>query len=392
MSETKKIRVLIVDDSAMVRKILAIGLSKDPEIEVIGTAADARIALQYMENDLPDVITLDLQMPHMDGLTFLRRIMRSAPVPTVVISAQTQRSAKATVDALAAGAVDVIAKPNLELGGGLSTMMDDVVARVKVAAQAQVGRGLADQPVDQAAVQPADQAGKQPNPAPRRKTVALRGLPTQAGAFDPDVPDWMIAIGASTGGVQALTSVLTAMPAQTPPIVIVQHMPEGFTQSFATRLDQTCALTVREAEHGDVLENGVVLIAPGGGRHMQILPQGQRFVVDLIEGPEVCFSRPAVDVLFKSVAAHAKGRVSAAILTGMGRDGAEGQLAIRMSGGRTVAQDEASCVVFGMPHAAAMIGAPEELVPLSEMPSWLLNSCPRAGTGTVKSLKGLEYE
>lgn len=384
MSETKKIRVLIVDDSAMVRKILAIGLSKDPEIEVIGTAADARIALQYMENDRPDVITLDLQMPYMDGLTFLRRIMRSTPVPTVVISAQTQRSAKATVDALAAGAVDVIAKPNLELGGGLSTMMDDVVARVKVAAQAQVGRGVADQAVEQAAVQPTD--------APHRKAVALRGLPTQAGAFDPDVPDWMIAIGASTGGVQALTSVLTAMPAQTPPIVIVQHMPEGFTQSFATRLDQTCALTVREAEHGDVLENGVVLIAPGGGRHMQILPQGQRFVVDLIEGPEVCFSRPAVDVLFKSVAAHAKGRVSAAILTGMGRDGAEGQLAIRLSGGRTVAQDEASCVVFGMPHAAAMIGAPEELVPLSEMPSWLLNSCPRAGTGTVKSLKGLEYE
>lgn len=364
----RKIRTLIVDDSAMVRKILSMGLSQDPDIEVVGTAADPRVAMQYLVKDKPDVITLDLEMPNMDGLTFLRGLMSKSPIPTVVISSQTQRSAQATVDALAAGAVDVIAKPKMELGGGLNTMMDSIAQRVKVAARAQVGQAPAKAPLGQ--------GGMPQRVAP---AVTQRSLPTVAAAAAGDIPTWMIAIGASTGGVQALTHVLEALPVSTPPIVIVQHMPEGFTASFANRLDQTCALRVREAKDGDVLENGLVLIAPGGPRHMKIQPKGNRFVVELVEGPEVCFSRPAVDVLFKSVAQHAKGRVSSAILTGMGRDGAEGQLAIRLSGGRTVAQDEASCVVFGMPHAAAEVGAPEKLVPLSEMPSWLLNSCPKAG-------------
>ena len=360
----RKIRTLIVDDSAMVRKILSLGLSQDPEIEVIGTAADPRVAMQYMVKERPDVITLDLEMPNMDGLTFLRQLMSKAPIPTVVISSQTQRSAQATVDALAAGAVDVIAKPKMELGGGLSGMMESIAHRVKVAARAQVGQG----------------ALKATAPArPQAPVATARAIPTGPAPTRGDIPDWMIAIGASTGGVQALTHVLEAMPETSPPIVIVQHMPEGFTASFANRLNQTCALRVREAQQGDVLENGLVLIAPGGPCHMKIVPKGNRFVVELVEGPEVCFSRPAVDVLFKSVARYAKGRVSSAILTGMGKDGAEGQLAIRLSGGRAVAQDEASCVVFGMPHAAEEIGAPEKLVPLNEVAPWLLQTCPTPG-------------
>lgn len=370
MMQGRKTRVLIVDDSAMVRKILSLGLSQDPEIEVIGTAADPRVAMQYLLKDRPDVITLDLEMPNMDGLTFLRGLMAKTPIPTVVISSQTQRSAQSTVDALAAGAVEVIAKPNVELGGGLNTMMDEIAERLKIAAQAYVGD-----------VKPQSALTSAPRPVARTGLSSSRNAVAGTQA-DVNAPDWLIAIGASTGGVQALTHVLEALPADTPPIVIVQHMPEGFTASFARRLNQTCALTVQEAKQGDVLEKGLVLIAPGGPCHMRIQPHGKGFAVDLIEGPEVCFSRPAVDVLFKSVAQHARGRVSSAILTGMGRDGAEGQLAIRLSGGRTVAQDEASCVVFGMPHAAAEMRAPEALVPLSEIPSWLLQSCPSAAVGS----------
>ncbi len=356
MQERRKIRTLIVDDSAMVRKILSIGLGQDPEIEVIGTAADANMAMQYLARSKPDVITLDLEMPNMDGLTFLRSFMKADPIPTVVISSQTQRSAQATVDALAAGAVDVIAKPRMELGGGLNDMMASIVQRVKVAAGAQVRRTA----------------------TPARPPVRPQTPRPAAGSAPARLPDWMIAIGASTGGVQALTAVLQSLPADCPPVVIVQHMPEGFTASFAKRLNQMGPLRVKEAEDGDVLENGLVLLAPGGPKHMTVVKKMGRHQVRLIDGPEVCFSRPSVDVLFHSVAQVAEGRVSSAILTGMGKDGAEGQLAIRNSGGRTVAQDEASCVVFGMPSAAYQIGAPEALVPLDDVSSWLMNSCPRS--------------
>ncbi|MDX1779713.1 MAG: chemotaxis response regulator protein-glutamate methylesterase [Thalassovita sp.] len=356
MQGQRKIRTLIVDDSAMVRKVLTIGLGRDPEIEVIGTAADANMAMQYLSRNKPDVITLDLEMPNMDGLTFLRSFMKTDPIPTVVISSQTQRSAQATVDALAAGAVDVIAKPRMELGGGLGDMMASIAQRVKVAAGAHV-RSMA------SPAQP-------PAPPKAQKPVARSSLA--------EAPDWMIAIGASTGGVQALTRVLETLPADCPPVVIVQHMPEGFTASFAKRLNQMGPLRVKEAEEGDVLENGLVLLAPGGQKHMTVDRRMGRHQVRLIDGPEVCFSRPSVDVLFHSVAQSAGGKASSAILTGMGKDGAEGQLAIRNSGGRTVAQDEASCVVFGMPGAAHSIGAPEKLVPLDDVSSWLMNSCSRS--------------
>lgn len=350
----RKIKVLIVDDSAVLRKVLSLGLGSDPEIEVIGTAADPKMAMQYLARSRPDVLTLDLEMPKMDGLTFLRSYMQTNPIPTVVISSQTQRSAQSTVDALAAGAVDVIAKPKMELGGGLSDLMTSIVHRVKVAAGASVGRLAA-----------------------RVPQVALAQSQTPL-ASQVGTPDWLFAIGASTGGVQALTKVLELLPADAPPTVIVQHMPEGFTASFAKRLDQICGLNVREARHGDVLETGTVLIAPGGQRHMKLIRQSGRYMVELVEGPAVCFSCPSVNVLFNSVAQVAKGRVSSAILTGMGKDGAEGQLAIRKSGGRTVAQDEASCVVFGMPWAADQIGAPEALVPIEDVPSWLMNSWPNS--------------
>jgi two-component system, chemotaxis family, protein-glutamate methylesterase/glutaminase len=343
-----RVRVLIVDDSAMIRKVLSLGLSSDPMIEVVGTASGAEQAFEMIAALRPDVMTLDIEMPRMDGVTFLRRLMPETPVPTVIISSATQQGAAVTLQALEAGAVDVIAKPSLgAVAGshpaGLGGIMQEVCARVRAAAMARPGRMAGHMAMP----------GHAPAPATGRR---------------------LIAIGASTGGVQALAHVLQDMPPDAPGIVIVQHMPEGFTRAFAERLDGMTRIRVREAQDGDAVHPGLALIAPGGTRHMVLAGRAPHWRVALVDGDPVCFSRPAVDRLFDSVARHAGRQTCAALLTGMGRDGAAGLAAIRAAGGFTLAQDEATSVVWGMPAAAVEIGAAMTVQPIDTVATSLLSA------------------
>lgn len=343
----RRVRVLIVDDSALVRKILSDGLGRDGEIEVVGQAGDPYRARDLMVELRPDVITLDVEMPRMDGVTFLRRFMPVMPTPTVMISSLTTEGRRVTLDALEAGAVDIVAKPSLGVADGLPILIEDVCRRVKAAARVDVRR-FAQNGAARRAVDP----------------VATLGETT----------DRVIAIGASTGGVEALSRILPAFPADAPGIVIVQHMPSGFTASFAERLDKLCRMRVKEAAIGDRILPGLILVAPGGGRHMEVVRSGGEYRIGLVAGPEVNYSRPAVDVLFRSVAAEVGGNAAAAILTGMGKDGAAGLLAIRNAGGHTVAQDEATSVVYGMPQVAHQIGGAEQIAPLEKIPALLMRS------------------
>lgn len=339
----KPVRVLIIDDSAMIRKVLSLGLGSDPGIEVIGTASDGEMAMRMVQELNPDVLTLDIEMPHIDGVTFLQRLMPLRPIPTVVISGVTQEGTDVTLRALEAGAVDVIAKPSLGVAQGLPQIMADICGRVRNAAFSKPVIG-------------------------RQQRNLRRNLP-----FRPRPYDHYILLGASTGGVQALSELLPLMPGDSPPIVIVQHMPEGFTAQFARRLDANCVISVREAQDGEMLTTGTALIAPGGKRHLTL--QGQRpcVRVALQEGPPVCFSVPSVDVLFRSAVRPVGMNCAAALLTGMGKDGAEGLLQIRRAGGRTIAQDENSSVVWGMPGHAAQIGAAEQILPLAYIAAALLD-------------------
>lgn len=349
----RKIKVLIVDDSALVRKVLSVGLSSDPTIQIMGVASSADMAKTFMKKRMPDVITLDLEMAHMDGISFMRTYMSDTPVPTVVISSHTQRGQKVTMQAFEAGAVDVIGKPTISPTEGLGAMMQDIVRRVKSAAGARVKRIAASE-----------------RPAFVQASVSA----TPKAPASCRASDWLIALGASTGGVQALTDILTALPAQCPPIVIVQHMPEGFTRSFASRVNAMSKITITEARDNEVLKCGHAYIAPGGTKHMILKRTLGDFVVNMVDGEPVCFSRPSVDVLFQSIAEIAHGKVTAGILTGMGRDGAEGLLEIKKTGGVTFGQSENSCVVFGMPYAAEKLGATQQMLDLGDIPQALLNS------------------
>lgn len=341
----RRVRVLIVDDSALVRKILSGGMSRDPDIEVVGQAGDPYRARDLLVELKPDVITLDVEMPRMDGVTFLKNFMGVMPTPTIMISSLTQSGRRISLEAMEAGAVDIIAKPAIGLVDGLPVLLDDICRRVKAAARIDVSRF----------------GGREQRPI------------AEVRALD-ETTDRIIAIGASTGGVQALCRVIPAFPADSPGIAIVQHMPAGVTASFAERLNGLSKMRVKEASHGDRLTAGLVLIAPGGPRHMSIVRSGGEYRVVLKEGPEVNFSRPAVDVLFNSVSAAGGRNVAAAVLTGMGRDGAAGLLAIRKAGGRTFAQDEATSVVFGMPKAAIEVGAAEVTAALDKMPGLLVRA------------------
>lgn len=348
MRHQRPVRVLIVDDSALVRRILSDGMRQDPDIEVIGQASNPYMARDLMVELEPDVITLDVEMPRMDGVTFLKRFMPVMPIPTVIISSLTQHGMNITLQALESGAVDVIAKPQLGLVDQLPTMVEDINRRVKAAAQVNV-----------------DCFRRQG----RRDVDAVSELG--------ETTDQVIAIGASTGGVEALSRILPAFPAHAPGIVIVQHMPAGFTASFAERLDGLCKMRVKEAEDGDRILPGNVLIAPGGLRHMRVVRFGGQYRVQLNEGPEVNYSRPSVDVLFTSVAQAVGVNAAAAVLTGMGKDGAEGLLAIHQAGGRTVAQDQHSSVVFGMPQMAHKLGGAQCLAPLEKIPALLVRALQR---------------
>jgi two-component system, chemotaxis family, protein-glutamate methylesterase/glutaminase len=342
----RPVKVLIVDDSAMIRKVLSLGLEADPMIEVVGTAADGEQALELVQRLSPDVITLDIEMPRLDGVSFLRRLMPVRLIPTIVISSLTVDTADVTLRALEAGAVDVITKPSLGAGNGLPKIMAEICQRVRNAAGAKpvIGQGSAS----------------------RRQ--ALRPIAIDSGQ--------VIVIGASTGGVQALTSLLPLMPVNAPGIVIVQHMPEGFTASFARRLDQISSINVREAQDGDQVLPGTALIAPGGKRHLSITGRSPYLRVTLTEGPPVCFSTPSVDVMFQSAARICGTNCAAALLTGMGKDGADGLLRIRQAGGRTIAQDEDSSVVWGMPGQAVAIGAAARVLPLAQIGAALLELPP----------------
>lgn len=344
----KPIRVLIVDDSALVRKLLSTGMAHDPDLEVVGMASDPYRARDLMVELRPDVITLDVEMPRMDGVTFLKRFMPVMPIPTVMISSLTQEGKRVTLDALESGAVDVVAKPSIGLVDELPQMLEAINQKVKAAARVDVSRYM-----------------QQRSSTPRV---------VEDVASIEETTDSLIAIGSSTGGVEALTRILPAFPADAPGIVIVQHMPAGFTHSFAERLNGLCKMRVKEAEANDRILPGRILLAPGGDQHMRIVRSGGEYRVRLEPGPPVNYSRPAVDVLFESVAAEAGRNTAAAILTGMGKDGAAGLLAIYKAGGRTYAQDEKTSVVFGMPHAAQQVGAAQQVLPLEQIPAALVNA------------------
>jgi two-component system chemotaxis response regulator CheB len=342
------IKVYVVDDSAVVRQTLLHLLQGDPEIQLIGSAPNPLIAGPAIQKNRPDVLLLDIEMPGMDGLTFLRQIMDSSPIPTVICSTLTTDGSKAALEALAAGAVAVVAKPRLGLKQFLEESRLELVRALKSAAQSR----------PRAAARPA-MAG--PSRTARPVIAGLHALSVNKP----------VAIGSSTGGTQALESVLTELPADGPGIAIVQHMPERFTAMYASRLDGICAMNIREARSGDRIERGVVLIAPGG-KHMQVRKQGGQYFAEVLAGPPVNRHCPSVDVLFKTMAECAGPDALGIIMTGMGDDGARGLLAMHQAGARTVAQDEASCVVFGMPREAIKLGAADEVLPLDRMAGEIL--------------------
>lgn len=344
-----RIKVLIVDDSAVVRQVLTAVLQRDPAIEVIGAASDPVFAMERMRAQWPDVIVLDVEMPRMDGITFLKKIMAERPTPVVICSTLTDKGAETTMQALAAGATSILPKPKMGLKRFLQDSAEDLVSAVKAAAQANVRRLV---PVASA-----------PRIAPKLSADAILPASVQAMA---ETTDRVIAIGTSTGGTQALEMVLTALPRVCPGIVIVQHMPEKFTEAFANRLNGLCKIEVREAKAGDRVMPGRALIAPGG-RHMLLKRSGAQYHVDVVDGPLVSRHRPSVDVLFRSVAKCAGRNALGIIMTGMGDDGARGLKELHDMGARTLAQDEASCVVYGMPKEAVKLGAVDRVLPLGEI-------------------------
>lgn len=332
----KKIKVLIVDDSAVVRKIFSEELSKYADIEVVGTAPDPFVARDKIAALNPDVITLDIEMPRMDGLTFLRKLMKYYPLPTIIVSSLTPKGGKLTLEAMEIGAVDVIAKPGSSYTVG--NMSVQLVEKIRAAALARVIRKDAE--------------------APETENVPLKALAQTSHK--------VIAIGASTGGTEALKQVLTRLPANSPGILVVQHMPANFTAAFADRLNTLCQMTVREARDNDSVVPGLALIAPGNF-HMILRRSGARYYVEVKTGPMVHHQRPAVDILFKSTAKYAGANAIGVILTGMGADGAEGLLDMKRAGAGTIAQDERSCVVFGMPKEAIKMGAADRVLPLDHI-------------------------
>ena len=350
----RRIRVLVVDDSAIVRKVLSDCLSGESDLEVVGTAPDPIIAEAKLASLKPDVLTLDIEMPRMDGITFLKRLMDSHPIPVIVISSLGQASCRVAIEALQNGAVEVLAKPAGPYSVGELRLT--LAAKVRAAAAARLRRRP-----------PVPAAPVPPGRAPLRQPVH---------------PLAFIAIGASTGGTEAIQHILTRLPAECPPIAITQHIPAGFSRAFANRLNELCALQVKEAEDGDLFRPGLALVAPGNF-HLLVRRSGAQYRAAVRDGPQVCYQRPAVDVLFGSVAEAARASAVGVLLTGMGSDGARGLLQMKQAGAHTIAQDEASSVVFGMPREAIRLGAALQVLPLGRMAQALLAAASSRGSGTV---------
>jgi two-component system chemotaxis response regulator CheB len=359
-----KIRVLIVDDSAVMRQVLTEILSHDPEIEVVGTASDPYVAREKILRLNPDVLTLDVEMPRMDGLTFLEKLMRAHPMPVLMVSSLTQKDCDTTVRALELGAIDCVTKPQLDVRSGTLDQADEIVSKVKIAARARVRRRSR-------AAHGRLQGGEQ-SLHERAQSVGFR------------TTHKVIAVGASTGGTEALVRLLTPLPADSPGIVIVQHMPAGFTTSFAGRLDSLCRVRVHEAKNGDRVLAGHVLLAPGNF-HMEIARSGVEISARVFQTESVNRHRPSVDVLFHSCAQVLGPNAVGVILTGMGADGARGLLKMHEAGAYTIAQDEESCVVFGMPREAIALGAVEKIATIDDIPAAALRAAalPTAGASNA---------
>ncbi|QID18272.1 chemotaxis response regulator protein-glutamate methylesterase [Nitrogeniibacter mangrovi] len=345
------IKVLICDDSALIRAMLKAVVDSQPDMTVVGLAPDPLVARDMIKATNPDVMTLDIEMPKMDGLDFLERVMRLRPMPVVMVSTLTALGSEATIRALELGAVDFVAKPRASNTAAFEASAKEICDKIRTACRARIGRS---------------------NPSTPASGDTLGALPPQV------VASRLICLGASTGGTEAIRQVLTRLPAQCPPVLMVQHMPEMFTGSFAKRLDSLCALSVKEAEHGEPVLPGHAYLAPGHS-HLLLAKRGGRYVCELSGAEPVNRHRPSVDVLFHSAARLAGRAAVGALLTGMGKDGAQGMLAMREAGSWTVAQDEASCVVYGMPREAARIGAAQEVAPLDEIASRLVNALAHGG-------------
>ncbi|MCX6598099.1 MAG: chemotaxis response regulator protein-glutamate methylesterase [Acidobacteria bacterium] len=348
----KPVRVLIVDDSAVVRQTLTEVLSSDPEIQIMATAGDPFVAAERISEEVPDVILLDVEMPRMDGLTFLQKLMAQHPIPVVICSSLAEAGAETTLRALEYGAVDIVTKPKLGTQEFLRESREILCQAVKAARGARLTKY---RHVEKALTADAVLAHRPPTAMAR-------------------TTERVVLVGASTGGTEALRVFLEAMPPDSPGILIVQHMPEKFTTAFAKRLDSLCAISVKEAENGDTVLRGHALIAPGN-RHLLLKRSGARYLAEVRDGPLVCRHRPSVDVLFRSGARYAGPNAVAAIMTGMGNDGANGLLELKQAGATTFAQDEATCVVFGMPNEAIKLGAAGRVLPLGAMAGAVLGAC-----------------
>jgi len=354
MEKGSRIRALIVDDSAVVREALKEILSSDPEIEVIGTAGDPYVAAERISEEVPDVIILDIEMPRMDGLTFLKKIMSQHPIPVVICSSLADEGALSTLKALEYGAVEIITKPKLGTRQFLEESKVALCQSLKAAASARLRPPATCHTVE-----------------PKLTADAVLSRATKAMV---ETTEKVVVVGASTGGTEAPKTFLEALPADSPGVVIVQHMPELFTRAFANRLDGLCAVSVKEAETNDTVLRGRVLIAPGN-HHLLLKRSGARYYVEVKDGPLVCRHRPSVDVLFRSAARYAGQNAVGVIMTGMGDDGARGMSEMRQAGAYTIAQDEATCIVFGMPKEAIKLNGVSKVLPLESIANGILSHC-----------------
>jgi two-component system chemotaxis response regulator CheB len=352
-----KIRVLVVDDSAVVRQNLEEIINEDPMLEVMGTASDPYIAARKIKKEVPDVITLDVEMPRMDGVTFLRKIMSQHPMPVVIISSLTEKGTRTGIKALEYGAVDIITKPRMDSRRFIHEASIRICDAIKAAAVSKRKRRAVPNPM--------------PQVEPKLSADAI--IPHRSGKSMIETTEVVVAVGASTGGTEAIAGLLQEMPVDSPGIIVVQHMPEQFTRSFAERLNESCRMTVKEAVNGDSVIRGHVLIAPGN-YHTLLKRSGARYYVEVREGPMVNRHRPSVDVLFRSVARYAGRNAMGILLTGMGTDGARGLKEMKEAGARTVAQDEKTSVVYGMPKEAVDLGAVEKVLGLPQIASYITST------------------